>query len=319
METIQKLLHINARVSSYNATKLPLYLRNAYKLSLLRIADMDCLLAKPDEDINLTSLRKQRIQLMKLTGLECVIHFVHASTYIKRKLTEEGVPFIIEGKDVYLPFLGIALSHSKDRVVKAVEKISFSTQRLLLTALYQHWNGLNLSGAAKVLNVSKMTISRCYNQIQAVGLPFIQKTDKECRFVWEDSPQAYWSLIGPHLRNPVKQEYRLDTPIPIGDYLPGGMTALCQYSMLNDNTYPTYAITALQEKELALQDVDQVPEREQPMALIQVMQYAVHFRNGDATDPITAFLSLKKQDREDPRVTDALNEILEEQVYGQRH
>lgn len=319
MRTIEHLLNINAEVRYYDADKLPLYLKAAYDISILQVANVDCLLAKPKETAKLVALRKQRQQLTKLTGLECVLYFKKTSPYIKRKLTEEGIPFIIENKDVYLPFMGVVLSGKNERILPKVHKISFNTQRLLLTALYDHWDTVNVSEAARKLEVSKMTVSRCFDQIQAVEMPLISKTEKERLFVWKESSMGLWELITPYLRNPVLREYRLDESLSVKHYLLGGMSALSQYSMLNDNVYPTYAITKQQGKNLNIEKFEQVPESEQPLILLQVMRYTVRFPNNAAVDPVTAYLALDETEKQDPRIKMAFNEILEEYVYGSRH
>lgn len=316
MNIIDRLLHISATIEEYDTNKLPLYLKNAYDISILHIAGMDCLLAKPKDAVKLVALRKQRLQLVKVTGLECVLYFEKTSPYIKRKLIEESIPFIIEDKDVYLPFLGVALSNSKERTLPVISKISFSTQRLLLTALYQRWRDINVSEAARVLQVSKMTVSRCFNQIQALELPLIQETEKKRRFIWGKQAKDYWTLIQPFLRNPVFREYRLDENFPQRKFPLGGMSALCHYSMLGDNDYPSYAISKQQEKHLLVADFEQVPEWEQPLMLVQVMQYTVEFPDNTAIDPITAYLTLDEAEKQEPRIKMAFEEILEEYVYG---
>jgi len=320
MQTLQQLLHINAEVQPYDASNLPLYLKNGYTIEFLHIAKVDCLLAMPKDITNLVTLRKQRMQLASLSGLECVLYFEKITPYSKRKMIEEGIPFIIEGKEVYLPFLGMVLSNNQERTSPKVEKISFTTQKLLLLALYEHWTDINLSETASKLQVSKMTITRCFNQIQAINLPVIHEKGKERRFVWEKSVKDFWQLIKPHLRNPIAKEYRLDGLFSTTDYLLGGMSALSRYSMLNDNPYPTYAIEKQQAQRIIFSQMEQVPENEQPSTILQILQSTIRFEKmTDAVDPVTAYLSLDETEKQDPRVEAALNEALEEYVYGSGH
>lgn len=314
MRTIKNLLHIGAEVRDYDTDQLPIYLKAAYDISILHVAGVDCLLAKPKDTTNLVTLRKQRMQLKKHAGLECVLYYEKTSPYIKQKMIEEGIPFIIENKEVYLPFLGIALSNKNERVLPKTHKISFNTQRLLLTALYDRWDTINVSEAAKKLEVSKMAISRSFDQIQAIELPLIRETEKERLFVREK--KGLWDMIMPYLRNPVLREYRVDEFLHGKNYPLGGMSALSQYSMLSDNEYPTYAITEQQEKKLNPHSFIQVPENEQPLILLHVMQYTVRYPNSMAIDPITAYLALNEAQKQDPRIKMALNKILEEYADG---
>jgi ligand-binding sensor protein len=317
MRTIEQLLHTSAEVRNYSAyNNLPLYLKAAYDVSILRVAGVDCLLVKPKETAKLVSIRKHRQQLAKIAGLECVLHFDKISLYIKQKLIEEGIPFIIENKEVYMPFLGVVLCNKKERILPKLKNISFNTQWLLLTALYDNWRTVNVTEAARKLDVSKMTVSRCFDQIQAAEIPLICQTHRERLFSWEGNSKGLCDLIMPYLRNPVFKEYRLDEYLSGKHFLFGGMSALSRYSILNDNEFLTYAITKRQCKSLDLESLKQVPENEQPLLLLQVLHYEVQFPNKIAIDPVSAYLSLDEHDKQDPRIKIAFSRILEEYIYG---
>jgi len=110
----------------------------------LTIQNVTCLLAKPKEQSNLAGLRKQSEQLKKITGLNCVLCLEGIRIYTKEKMLAEGIPFVIAGTQIYMPFLGVALSKADEREIPNIESISFSTQRLLLTAIYEGWKQTTL-------------------------------------------------------------------------------------------------------------------------------------------------------------------------------
>ena len=56
------------------------------------------------------------------------------------KMMEEGIPFVIEGKQVFLPFIGYLLGKENERELAPVYLISFLTQKMLLMAIYERWN-----------------------------------------------------------------------------------------------------------------------------------------------------------------------------------
>jgi len=151
---LEEVLHLTVDVSPYSADDiLPLYLRNSYSLYTSAILGIKCLLALPLEQGNLTVLRKQCAQLKKLTGLDCVLCLENVRIYTKDKMLAEGIPFIIPEQQIYMPFLGIALAQSGAREIKRIESISFSTQKLLLNAIYHGWKNLSLTDAAKADSV----------------------------------------------------------------------------------------------------------------------------------------------------------------------
>ena len=313
---IEDTLHINAVVSVYpNSDELPLYLRNGYDLYTMTFQNIQCLLALPKEQTNLSALRKQCAQLKKLTGLDCVLCLDSVRIYTKEKMLSEGIPFVIAGQQIYMPFLGIALNKNGIREITSTERISFITQKLLLAAIYQGWRKITLTEAAKTLGISKMSITRCFDELQALGLPLIKSETKLRRFIWEDSKRALWETVRPFLRNPVAAQYRLDKHLDIASAKLGGMSAVCHYSMLADNSYTTYALAKDANKEYELGKLPPVPDDETPDMVIHVMRYDVEYNDAPAIDPLTAILSLSDDDTADPRVEAAIESILEECLH----
>jgi len=309
---IQETLHVSADISEYdNIDGLPLYLRNGYDLSTLSMQNTACLLVRPTEKVNLTDLRKQSKQLRKLTGLDSVLCLDDIRIYTKEKMLSEGIPFISPGKQIYMPFLGVALTNNAREIPQA-DEISFGAQKLLLTAIYQNWTNTTATEAAGILGVSKMSVTRCFDHLQSAGLDLISQNGKTRRFVWSGGRRALWAAVLPHLRNPVQRQYRLGMRIETAGYKLGGLSALCHYSMLADNSYTTYSVGKGATNALELNKQPSLPEDETPNMVIQVMRYELSYLGDDAVDPLTAILSLTDDDKSDPRVEAAIEEVLEE-------
>ena len=314
---IEETLHINVDVSVYtNYDILPLYLRSGYNLYIMKIKSVSFLLAQPKENVNLTGLRKQCGQLKKLTGLDCVLCLEGIRIYTKEKMLAEGIPFVIARQQIYMPFLGVALTQNGMREIPQADRISFSTQALLLTAIYQGWTQTTVTEAAKMLGVSKMSVTRCFDELQSLGLPLVKSEKKMRRFIWEDSRRALWETIQPFLRNPVASQYRFDKHINIGTAKLGGMSAVCHYSMLSDNSCMIYAVSKDTATVLDLNKLPPIPKDETPDMIIQVMRYAIKYPDTFAIDPLTAILSLTDDEKTDPRVEAAIEQILEDIFNG---
>ena len=313
---IEDILHVTTSVSVYrHGRALPLYLRNGYELYTLTIQNIRCLLAKPKEQANLTVLRKQCGQLKKLTGLDCVLCLENIRAYTKSKMLSEGIPFVICGQQIYMPFLGIALAQNGIREIPKKDRLSFSTQKLLLTAIYQGWTQLTLTEAAKALGMSKMTVTRCFDELQSLGLDVVKPAGKMRRFIWENGRRALWEAVLPLLRTPVKLQYCLASIIDVGSAKLGGISAVCHYSMLADNPFITYAVTKDTAKALELKKLLLAPEEENPAMIVQVLRYDLEYQDAAAIDPLTAILSLTDEEKMDPRVEAAIEEILEDCLY----
>lgn len=314
--SVERLLHIPCGESEYSdANILPLFLKGAYHFKVLRIADINFFAAAPIEKINLATMRKHRKKLMELTGMECAFQLETISAYAKQKMLEEGIPFIIEEKELYLPFLGIVLTNKK-RERTPPPRISFLTQKMLLTVLYNRVFNATVTEMAKILDVSKMSVTRCFDELDAFQLGMIEDNGKAGRrFRWHKTKHELWEAVHLLLRNPVEKELLLDC-IPPWPLPKSGLTAISHFSMLADNSFATYAITRQAMKDLHPENLPQVPHGELPAAVIQVMGYAYLYEGSDelVVDPLSAVLSLTQEELNEPRIEGAVKEILEEFV-----
>lgn len=311
---MEKLLHIPCVESEYyDMNLLPLFLKGTYHLKVFKIANISFLAMSPVERINLATMRKHRKKMMEITCMECAFQFEHVSAYTKNKMLEEGIPFILNNKELYLPFLGIAIANKKEEKIPPLQ-ISFLTQKMLITILYKGIFNISVTEMAKILCVSKMSVTRSYDELDAFQLGLIEDKGKAGRrFCWHGTKLELWELIRPILRNPVIKEYNLDCIQPWT--LPkSGMSAISHFSMLADDPYMTSAITKNEIKKLHLENLPQVPFGELPLTVIQVMGYIYLSEDTEnlVIDPLSAVLSLSVDKLNDPRIEGAVQEIMEE-------
>ncbi|MDR1206190.1 MAG: hypothetical protein LBL26_12070 [Peptococcaceae bacterium] len=317
VEYIEGTLHLKAEAAVFMRTEnLPIYLRHGYSLYILKMPGGEYLLAEPKEAQNLTAVRKQCVQLKKLTEMDCVLCLKSAGAYTRKKMLDEGLPFIIAGRQIYMPFLGVALKSEDEREIPAADKISYVTQKLLLMAMYGRWENVTLTEAAAKLGVSKMTATRCFDELQSLWPQLIVKPGKTRNFLWNQSPRKLWDLTRSLLRSPVGKQYRLMNHVPVEGMKLGGLSAISHYSMLADSAYPVCAVTKEKAKTAALERYGTVPKSETPALVIQIIQYSLDFADTAAIDPLSAVLSVPGDEMSDPRVESAIEEILEGYLNG---
>ena len=129
---------------------------------------------------------------------------------------------------------------------------------------------------------------------------------------------AMWRHLEPRMSSPVAREYRLgrmpDAELPLG-----GVSALCELSMLQDNPWQTFAATKAQERTLGLatgaRDTG-LDEPEDPACVVQVLRYEPVPAPGCAVDPLSAILSLPADERDDPRVAGEIENVLTRVLGG---
>lgn len=312
---LEKVLHREIQLLAYtDKITLPLAYHNGIDLYRLRIDEQQCLLIAPKENRPLPWLRKCYRLIRQKTTLPCALYVHTLSYYAKDMLLQEGIPFVWENRQIYLPFMGMLLNPQDDRQIKPCAQISFVTQRLLLKALYETWNGATVSRAAEALQVSKMTVTRCFDEIEALELPLLQVKSRARKLVADPDKKAMWQMIRPVLRNPVIRTFRL-TDVPQAELPLSGLSALANYSMLTEDPYPTVAFEKAQIRELNIAAWQQVPAIEQPACVAHEVGYILPFGKHNAIDPLSVTLMLTDEDRADPRIEQSIDDMLEEHVW----
>ena len=94
-----------------------------------------------------------------------------------------------------------------------------------------------------------------------------------------------------------------------------GMSVLCEYSLLSDNAYPTYAVT---KKEIAGVDVKKMKQAhlgDEIQCVVLELGYFIDFENRAVEDPMSVALSLTEAEKQEERVNISIDEMMEEYVW----
>lgn len=299
--------------SEYLNDKLPLAFRGRYTFYKIQTNGQPWIAIQPKMDVGLVMLRKDRAKIEKIAGLNCAIFLNNTTFYIKEKLIEEGIPFVLDGKQVYLPFIGYLLSNENDREIAPVHLISYLTQRLIFVAIYEKWKNVTVSEAATKLEVSKMSVSRCFDEIEYLNIDILGMKGRSRVIIVPTDIRKLWTDMQDVLRNPVVARYELQEDIKLEKK--AGISALCEYSLLSDNDYPTYAIT---KKEIAASGVRKMkyahPGGEKGCVVLE-LGYFIDYKDKSLEDPLSVALSITQIEKQDERVDISINEMLKEYVW----
>ena len=170
-KTLRQKILMKANKSLYS--KLPLIFKGRYDFFDVMVHGVRWIAIQPKTDVGLVTLRKDWAKVQNIAALDCALFFNSTTSYIKDKLLDDGIPFVVANKQLYLPFIGCLLSSSGDREIPPVSQISFVTQKLVLTAIYEKWNKVTVSEAATKLQISKMTASRCFDEIEFLNIDIL--------------------------------------------------------------------------------------------------------------------------------------------------
>ena len=124
-EYLEKALRQNVSIEKNDnlLDKLPLVYRGRYKFFHVKTNGLIWIAIQPQCKVGLVTLRKDRSKIEKIANLNCAIFLDETSFYIKEKLMEEGIPFVLAGKQVYLPFIGMLLTNANHRDITPVHLI----------------------------------------------------------------------------------------------------------------------------------------------------------------------------------------------------
>ena len=301
-EYVEKTLHTRVDCEPVDASGLPLYLRGLYSLERWTAFGVPFAVASPVESPTVKTMAKHRDALEAALGTPVAFALEDATGYRVGRMLEAGLPFIEQGEQLYLPFLGIALSGGRGR---ARDRRQADV-------------GASVTQAAGLLGAAKMTASRAFDELAAAD-PSIVGIEGRRRVLRPGRDKmAMWRRLEPRMSSPVARERRLGR-VPDMDLPLGGISALCGLSMLQDDPWPTLAATKAQERalELAADARDAgLDEPEDPACVVQVLRYEPVPAPGCAVDPLSAILSLPADERDDPRVAGEIENVLTRVLGG---
>lgn len=301
---------------------LPQYLAQLYTLYRLRVAGrrfLGIVLREP-ESFQPARFEKHLVRLQEAgTGTDgyCLIAPALPS-YVRQRLLERLIPFVVPGRQVSWPALGavLAVGTGHGRLPEAGERVMPATQVVVLYALNC---GVTASVTPKALTkrlgYTAMTMSRALDEIEAHDLGRVIREGRERRLDFPEGRVPLWEKAEGLLRDPVRETVRIrrhDLPIEAGWW--AGETALACRSMLAAPREPVLALGRDAWKPLAGK-VERIPVPEVDTCQVQVWRYDPGLlARKEVVDPFSLYLSLREE--QDERVQMALEELMEVETWS---
>ena len=312
---IENTFGIHSAVISCKPPKgLPFYMANGRDFFNIKINGIDALLVEiPDsEKFGVIAFEKQLKTYVEAAGKPAAFLF-HTLNKIQRDaLTKRMIPFLCLPEQIFLPFLGVALSNRfVEQKTLPSNKMSPMTQVLFLYFIYKAGDKpVFKKQAALELNISQMSVTRASTQLEAMGLIKQEAQGKELWMKATATGQEYYDLARPFLINPLHKTLVTNRTPELMDLTKAGETALSMHSMLNA---PPVPVVAADKKAILIQDLKIVDEKWQPeneLIQVELWKYDPALFSYDGTvDPISLAVSLR--DVHDERVQGELEDYLE--------
>ena len=302
-------------LEGYKVTKksLPLYLQDGRQIISVSIAGHAFYIVRimTSERFNITTIKKQLLKYRETMASPVAYGFNRITSYQRKCLVENEIPFVAENGQIYLPFVGAYFEKCSSTEATVMEQFSPAAQMLFLLFLYRN-NSYSKSEAAHSLKISAMSITRASKQLSEVGLIIEEKKGTEVRMrICCENRDEFYEHGKKYLINPVQSYIFLPNARKPRMAPSAGEFALLKMSDLGNAEYNEYAINKDDPIVAKWVSVDPLLYDYKNICKYQLWKYdPLLFSNGQTVDPVSLISSLR--DNNDERIQMCLDEVEQE-------
>jgi len=307
MEYLNKVLGVKAIYKDVEFKHLPNFIATRYRLQLVSMNEQKIIFLYPKTELEQIEVLKKHIaRIQKNENFPVVLVLKELSFRRREYLIREKIPFIVDGKQIYLPFMAVYLQErcSAEKIPR--EEILPSAQMLLLHFVYGGAQELSTSQAAKDLELTPTSISRASRQLEEMGLLHIRKVGVQRIMRSEESPKTLFQKAGDKLLNPIKRTVYIPKKYVGTDLLESGYSALAEYSMLNEPNVRSYAAERISQWKYVTTNSLQNSKVQVAVEMWRYNPRKLSTRN--TVDELSLALTLRED--ADERVEEAVEEML---------
>lgn len=309
MEYLNKVLGIEVTYENVEFTHLPNFIVTRYRLQMASMNGKKVIFLYPKTELEqIVVLKKHIARIQKNENMPIVLVLKEITSRQKEYLIRERIPFIVEERQIYLPFMALYLQQRCNAKRKPREEILPSAQMLLLHFIYGGAKEMSTSRAAKDLKLTPTSISRASKQLEEMGMLHIKKVGVQRILQSEDSPKMLFKKAGDILQNPVKRTIYIPKELVKTELLESGYSALAEYSMLNKPNIKCYATERISQWKDVMTNSLQDSQVQVAVEMWRYNPQKLSTRN--TVDELSLALSLRKD--VDERVEAAVEEMLNE-------
>lgn len=296
------------------AARLPAFLLDRYRAFQGTILHQPVIFLAdhaPDQE-SPAHIRKHIAQVLPKSGWPVIYVCDHMNAYNRKRLIEQGVPFLVPGNQMYLPDLGIDLRERSRRQARPRGQFRPATQAVFIYAILHDPNGpLTAANLGPKLGYSAMSVGRAFDDIVAAELAETRTIGRERNLMLTAPRRELWKRAQVLLKSPVKKRHVVLRRSHDDPSLRAGLSALAEYSMLAAPKNPVVAMSREHWASLRQRGaVTELPVREPDACEVETWTYMPRpFRTPGIVDPLSLYLSLRPAT--DERVEQALDHMME--------
>ena len=281
-----------------------------YHLYSTTLLDTKCLFAVEKEHIQSTP-RQSALYSAEIAQALCLPVVVvpnQPGPHDAQRLLAARVPYVIPGRSLFLPFLGLAITSRKQEKPILRSKLGNTAQLLVIGTLLKRLpQPLTLNDAQNTLKCSLPTLREALHELEHFGLGAKQPLDfgHGSHFHWLFEGKQLWDKAQEILFNPCRMTIGIEQLPPGLHTVTAAESALAEITMLAPAEPPVTAAFAADWNKLG---IPPLPPAKAPRTL-ELWNYRPDIFQPGKMDPLSMALSLKNHP--DPRVAKELETVLE--------
>lgn len=331
IEYIEETIGIKVQINPLPKKKLgslPMYINELYTLKKINLNGRNCILAEINnqEDRSVAQLEKHFELMHTKFNTPIIALFDKLEAYLRKRLIEKKIAFILVGKQMYIPDFFIDLKEYGIATKKREEKLTATAQQILFMYLLDQYdkNELEIKSfkeLASFFNTNAMGITRAVENLKYHDLvDVIGEKEKTIKFkvkrieLWQQVAIEQDLLMNPVL----KQIYVEELPTAV-HLLQSNASALPEYSDMNPSKQKYYALEKKVYYDLKKNKAFINSNPYEGKYCLEIWNYNSELltkelhNDRSVVDPLSLYISLK--DSHNERIEMSLEQIIEKYIW----
>ncbi len=283
---------------------IPRYLTDLYSIHeiILHGRNFYTLIPKTSEDPIPSLLKKHCTTLEGLLKQPVIYLSATMTAYTRKQCVRLNIQFVVPYKQLYIPMLALDMTERFTPVKTTRNILGPATQAVVCVMFLSPHNQMTLQidTCAQALNYTTMTISRAFDEIEALIPDMIQKRGRERLLMMPKNRHAVWETLEPVLKTPVLNRiYLMEKPKGV-TLIKSGLTATAHYTNIADTLYEVYAVHHSFIKSIKKENEGIIIPVAEPHAItVETWRYdPIPLSRNGYVDQLSLYLSLRNDDNE---------------------
>lgn len=307
MDYLNQVLGVRTVYLNDRPKSMPNYIQSRYRMQKVRLDGKAAVFAYPKDELeDVKAIKKHLGWISRTEEAPTVLIPEHLSYRQKEYLLREHIPFVVDGKQIYLPFMAVYLQERGDSEKQNMISMLPSAQVLLLYFIYRGCGEMPASTASRDLGFTATSISRASRQLEDMGLIRTQKDGVQKLIISDRRAKELFDDAVKYMNNPVKRTIYVPKAEIKENLLMSGYSALSEYSMINPAGVECFAAGSVTSWE---KTASKKLNSTEDQCAVELWRYNPNILTGGrCVDRLSLAISLSTD--KDERVEEAVEEML---------